>query len=564
MARKRKGRKKGMGVGMAPARVGSGPVRAQAAARCRVAAADLVRGALRLEELPHGWVRPWRFVPRQVRALESCMAWYPGIFRQMAGTTAGVRLEFETDSATVTLELRVDAEPRATRKVLAGVTRPAGGVAHDALSADVDGHHLVLPLAELEAVEDDEALPADEALARPGERAAHVTLDLTATAAPRDLLQLPGMGSAHHVRVWLPSLRGCELGYVEGDGTYMRPAAYVEVPEAEGQGAEVPAGEGASKSGGPAAVSSDAAVSASMGVSAGADGAARRPGAASGAAGMAKGPAPDGRATGSDGAWEPSEGDLLVLGDSVAQGFVTDDPALAWPSLVARDLGRGLVNQGLGAQVFQPTALGGLEHIDAPAIVVVALGENYRFGRCIERVVGREIQEFLSSVDRLWPDAGLVVLVPAPLGRREAVRGSCYEQVPLLVREAARRVRKRRVSERRAPVAIVEGPRLRKAQLADADGHPTAAGAALVADVVREGVGQLGCRCLRDLGTYGACGACVHSVAGAQSLPTGSAKPKAADASAARPHGSSEAPAESADDAQVVGGPGAAPTLRLI
>ena len=437
-----------LGEGMAPARVGTSqaledsvPVSGEAASRaCVEHASEFLHGCVSVDELAHGWVRPQRLYAEQRRALESCLAWYPGIYRQMATCCAGVSLELETDATELEVEVRVDAEPRATRKVLEGVSEPvaarpakggravafrdaAAARAHDGISAVIDGVRAGVVLSEGEgrgvAASSDEWGPS-------------MTFSLAPADSPANLLQLPGFGDTHHVRLWLPSLRGCELGRIAGNGTFLRP---------------VPAR-------------------------------AER---------------------------------LLVLGDSVAQGFVTDDPATSWPALVAGKLACELVNQSVGAQVFQPSALAGLGALEPPTLVVVALGANYRYGRSSAGVVLREATEFIATVERLWPEAGIVVLVPPQAGERAIARGSCYEEVPALVRAAAEAVRARRVAAHHAALAIAEQPALPSKQLSDEDGHPTAEGASVIAGRVLEAVSQLECRCLKDLGAPGRCGACVKS-----------------------------------------------------
>ena len=386
-------------------------------------ARDLVHGAVELEELASGWVRPWRFSAAQRRALASCLAWYPGIYRQMARCTAGMRLEFETDATQVLVEVRADAEPRATRNVLRGMKPEVGDAtgAHDGLSFDVDGKH-----------QGRVALAADVSDV-PGEPGPGIVLDLGDFKARGSLVQLPGFGDAHRVRVWLPALRGCELGRVVGNGTFVRPVS---------------------------------------------------------------GPAPD---------------VLLVLGDSVAQGFTTDDPALAWPSLVADELGCDLVNQSVGAQVFQESSLSTLPDELAPSLVIVALGANYRYGRCNERVVGREIAGYLARVDELWPSVPVLVMVPAAQPGREPVAGSCFDRVGELIDAAAARVRARRMAGDAPALLVVRAPALDEAQLSDVDGHPTAAGAAALARFVLGELPKLSCRCLRETGRFGCCGACAQT-----------------------------------------------------
>ena len=428
-----------MGAGTGETERDGGPVvgapgAAGAAAEpsCCVYARELVHGAIELEELPYGWARPWRFSAAQRRALASCLAWYPGIYRQMAACTAGVRLEFETDASEVFIEVRTDREPRATRNVLAGMKPQVGEAAsaHDGFSFDVDGRHRD-GVVQLGPVAGSYAA-AVGAAGSGGQWAAGITLELGELKARGNLVALPGFGQSHRVCVWLPALRGCELGRVAGNGTFVRPVA------------------------------------------------------------------------------DCAAGTLLVLGDSVAQGFTTGDPALAWPSVVARELGLSLVNQSVGAQVFQESAVGALPgSVAAPALVIVALGANYRYGRCNERVVAREIAAHLERVDELWPNVPLVVLRPH-VGSREPVAGSCFERVPALIDEAVARVRRRRLPASAPAVLSLATPWLDDRLISDEDGHPTAAGDAVIARFLLGELPKLECRCLAETGRYGRCGACGH------------------------------------------------------
>ncbi len=307
-------------------------------------AAGLLHGAVGAVAHDYRWVRPLRFSEDQIRALGSCQAWHPGLYRQMARTTAGVRVEFETDANVVALEVRIDAEPRGTRAVLGDVDRlaaqegnPVVPSVHDGLSASVDGRHLWC------------GMPVD------GEALVELSI---AGNDPEDALglqPLPGMARTRRVRIWLPALRGCEVRDVICDGTFVRPV--------------------------------------------------------------------------------PKEKNLLVLGDSIAQGFVSGDPACAWPSLLADRLRLDVVNQGVGGQVFQPGSLFGLAGSIDPARIVVAFGANYRYEACMARRVSRDVRAYLAEVSRLWPKVPTHVLTP--LWHDEAALPShamsCHEKVPALI-----------------------------------------------------------------------------------------------------------------------------------
>lgn len=302
----------------------------------RVPAADLLHGVLGVAEQDGRWVRPLRFSEEQLRALGSCQAWHPGLYRQMARTTSGVTVEFETDAREVALELRVDAEPRATRSVLELLDQPAGMApqSHDGVSADVDGRHLWCGMPEV------------------GTSLVRIEL---AGSDPEDALglqPLPGMGRTRLVRIWLPALRGCEVRDLLHDGSFVQAV--------------------------------------------------------------------------------PQRPCLLALGDSITQGFVSEDPACAWPALLASRLKLDLVNQGLAGQVFQPDALYGLAGLLKVERIVVALGTNYCFEPCQASLVARDIRSYLAEIARLWP--GVPTQVVSPLWHDEGFAPthprSCHAQVP--------------------------------------------------------------------------------------------------------------------------------------
>ena len=346
----------------------------------QVDAAPLLHGALRTAEERDGWVRPWRFSADQLRALGSCQAWHPGLFRQMARTTAGVSLEFETDSSEIALEVVLDPEPAGTRAVLDGVDTDGTVRPHDGVSVDVDGRHLFARLPD----EGDDYLP--------------FSLDDSDRAPEDGLMRLPGMGETHHVRVWLPCLRGCVVRDVVGNGSFITPVERT--------------------------------------------------------------------------------GGLLVLGDSIAQGFVADDPALTWASLLSQRLGLDLVNQGIGGQVFQPGTTYGIAQSLHPQAIVVCLGANYRYEPCRARPVTRDVRAYLLEVSRIWPEVPTYALTP--LWHDELAHPShamsCYRQLPSFIAAHV------------APhdqMELVDGGRLldaRSSLMADGFEHPGPDGHRQVAD----------------------------------------------------------------------------------
>ena len=352
--------------------------------RVSCAAEGLLRGIVGSTTDADGWTRPLRFTPGQLKALGSCRAWHPGLYRQLAACTAGVSLQFETDSSEVMVEVAMDPVPRGSAAVFDDVERYGTGVQppYDGFSADVDGVHLPL------------CLPDEDGL---------LTIRTDVCDAPEPGLQrLPGMGGAatHRVCVWLPCLTGCEVRGVWGDGTFIEPVADV--------------------------------------------------------------------------------GQLLVLGDSISQGYVTCDPGLNWPNRIAGRLGLELVNQGVGGQVFQPGTLVGMAAAARPEQVIVEFGANYRFEPCQASRVEQEVRTYLYEVASAWPEVPTWVLTPLPHTELAYPTHdhSCFGQVEGIIRRCASRHANMRVVDGMTLLDQADLPRL----LADDSDHPGPAGQAMLAE----------------------------------------------------------------------------------
>lgn len=342
------------------------------------AAAGFLRGIVASSTDADGWTTPGRFTPGQLKALGSCRAWHPGLFRQMAACAAGVSLRFETDSSNVSVEVRMAPFPRDSASMIDAARQHEGGPRppYDGFSADVDGVHLPL------------ALPDEEG---------RVSFCIDVCDAPEPGIQrLPGMGGAktHEVCVWLPCLTGCEVRAIEGDGTFIEPAA---------QG-----------------------------------------------------------------------GQLLVLGDSISQGFVTCDPGLAWPNRVAAELGLELVNQGVGGQVFQPGTLVGMPEAVRPEQVIVEFGANYRFEPCQAARVEQEVRTYLYEVASAWPEVPTWVMTPLPHTEDlwPTHPRSCFGEVRGILERCVSRHEGMRLVDGSALLDADELGRL----LADGSDHPGPAG----------------------------------------------------------------------------------------
>lgn len=174
-------------------------------------ATDFVCGALCCSLENDGWARPQRFGDLQRRSLSSCLAWHPGVYRQMAQTTAGVCVRFATDAAQVALALRMDPLPDASLTEIrtmrkdgdADGERNTSDLAseYDGISIEVDGRPASASVVELDVVR----FSLEDPRVDPG----------------NGIIALPGLGRRHEVSMWLPCLRGCELRELWADGTYV-------------------------------------------------------------------------------------------------------------------------------------------------------------------------------------------------------------------------------------------------------------------------------------------------------------------------------------------------------
>ena len=178
----------------------------------------------------------------------------------------------------------------------------------------------------------------------------------------------------------------------------------------------------------------------------------------------------------------PANKALLVLGDSIAQGFTALDPALTWPALLADDLGLTLVNQGVGGQVFQPGSVADVAHAADVAALVVEFGANYRFEPCRADSVERDANAYLREVSRAFP--ATPTLVVTPLFHTEDVypthRDSCFADVARIIASAA---------APHAQMRVVDGDGIlptNPAFLADGSDHPSAAGQQVVYKKLRK------------------------------------------------------------------------------
>ena len=100
----------------------------------------------------------------------------------------------------------------------------------------------------------------------------------------------------------------------------------------------------------------------------------------------------------------------MAFGDSITQGMEAVDPSRIYPSQVALNLGVEQLNLGVGGGYFQPEIP---EDVGlSPRLITVAYGANDRNLVDSEADFRRNADGFLSALERLYPDARKILIVP--------------------------------------------------------------------------------------------------------------------------------------------------------
>ncbi|WP_051353770.1 SGNH/GDSL hydrolase family protein [Atopobium fossor] len=352
-------------------------------------ARDFLHGCLAFEERADGWVCPQRFTDNQRVVLGSCLAWHPGLYKQMATCTSGATLEFVTDATLVDIELSFGEEPVGTgnsRKLTEqfacqeGKERQSTQV-FDGVSHEVNGKHKGMLFV---AMQDGQTAQV------------HIALPESKTTAPT----LFDIHKLTRVRVFLPALRSCAVRTIACNGSVLKPLE--------------------------------------------------------------------------------KKDQLLVLGDSLTQGFVSGDPAKTWAHQLAHHKKLDVLNQGIGGQVFLPETLQDFSALPefTPQSIVVAFGINYRYEPCTAHRVSKDIHRYFSVLHALWPAISTYVLTPLwhQVGPYPTHKHSCFDQIPQLIEHAV---------ATHSNMTLIDGTTLLDANislLSDGFEHPNTAGHTQIAE----------------------------------------------------------------------------------
>jgi lysophospholipase L1-like esterase len=103
----------------------------------------------------------------------------------------------------------------------------------------------------------------------------------------------------------------------------------------------------------------------------------------------------------------------VVYGDSISQGWSVTEPGLAWPSLVAQDLGLDLVNLGFAGSARGELLAAVVVGASGADAVALAWGTNSWSSLPTDAgVIGGTMRLFLTALRQGLPDAPVVVISP--------------------------------------------------------------------------------------------------------------------------------------------------------
>ncbi|MBQ3063870.1 MAG: SGNH/GDSL hydrolase family protein [Clostridia bacterium] len=127
---------------------------------------------------------------------------------------------------------------------------------------------------------------------------------------------------------------------------------------------------------------------------------------------------------------------MLALGDSITHGYDAVYSSLSYVNIVADALDASVVNQAIGAEIFNPGLVDG-DLGFTPDIVTVAYGTNDYF-KCARDEFAENANEFYARLRKAFPTAKIYALLPIWRGDRDAVtRVGTFEDAREIVRAAA-------------------------------------------------------------------------------------------------------------------------------
>ena len=184
----------------------------------------------------------------------------------------------------------------------------------------------------------------------------------------------------------------------------------------------------------------------------------------------------------------PERGYVLVLGDSIMQGFTAGRPSMTIATRLAHGLGLDLINQAVAGFVFDERSLRGLGQLreNPPTCIVVGYGTN-DWGRVGSASALRSAaQAYLERLNRAFPEVPTYVV--SPLWRADKDEPSpSGKKLPWMHKMLAR------VCEGMSNMHVIRGFDLLPhdaSYMADGRLHPNAEGCEIVAERLLEAIAK--------------------------------------------------------------------------
>lgn len=127
---------------------------------------------------------------------------------------------------------------------------------------------------------------------------------------------------------------------------------------------------------------------------------------------------------------------MLAVGDSITHGYDAVYAALSYVNITADRLDASVVNQAIGAEIFNPGLVDG-ELGFTPDIITVAYGTN-DYSKCARDAFVKNATEFYARLRQAFPAAKIFALLPIWRGDNHRVTAAgTFDEAKAIVRAAA-------------------------------------------------------------------------------------------------------------------------------
>lgn len=126
---------------------------------------------------------------------------------------------------------------------------------------------------------------------------------------------------------------------------------------------------------------------------------------------------------------------MLILGDSITQGYDARFSSQSYANLIADMLGAVSVNQGIGGETFNPEMLD-FDLCFTPDLIIVAYGSN-DYTKCTREEMIYNANEFYRRLRTAYPDVKIFSVLPVWRMDCDKVHDMRFEEAIEIARDAA-------------------------------------------------------------------------------------------------------------------------------